>query len=116
MAKTKSSAAASTTTPVNRPEAQDAPIVRANISREETIAASFVTLYANDTQIQTSPWDVRLIFGEITQPATAERPTNIIKQTGEVRMSPQHAKVMAMILIAQLKRYEEMIGPIPTPT
>jgi hypothetical protein len=90
-------------------------IVRANVSREETTSPTFVTLYANDTQIQVSPWDVRLIFGEITEPATAERPTNIIKRTGEVRMSPQHAKVVAMILVAQLKNYEENLGPIPGP-
>jgi hypothetical protein len=117
MSKRKSSTAAVAVEAGDSSTAQpaDGPIIRANVSREQTTAASYVSLYANDTQIQVSPWDVRLIFGEISQPATADRPTNVIKQTGEVRMSPQHAKVVAMILIAQLKQYEDTIGPIPIP-
>lgn len=90
-------------------------LVRANVNREETASPSFVTLYTNDTQLQVSPWDVRLIFGEISRPPTDENPRTLIKQTGEVRMSPQHAKVVAKILMAQLKLYEENYGPIPLP-
>ena len=90
-------------------------MVRANVSREVIASPLFVTLYTNDTQVQVSPWDVRLVFGEISVPATPEHSTNVVKQTGEVRMSPQHAKVVAMILIAQLQQYEATFGPIPTP-
>jgi hypothetical protein len=62
-----------------------------------------------------SPWDVRLIFGEISQPATIERPINVITLTGEVRMSPQLAKRVTTILDDQLRKYEQINGPIPQP-
>jgi hypothetical protein len=117
MSKAKSSPATASARAAadERPETKPSDIVRANVSREETTSPSFVSLYANDTQIQVSPWDVRLIFGEISQPATPERPTNVIKQTGEVRMSVQHAKVVVTLLFRALKNYEETIGPIPIP-
>lgn len=91
-------------------------IVRANIEREVTTAPGFATLYTNDTQVQVSPWDIRIIFGEISEPPTPERRTIRIKTTGEVRMSPQHAKKLATILIKQLELYERSVGPIPMPT
>ena len=80
------------------------------------MSSNFVSLYTNDTQLQVTPWDVRMIFGEITEPASAERPVNVIKQIGEVRMSPQHAKIVMLILANQLEQYESNIGPIPLPT
>ena len=74
-----------------------------------------MTLYANDTQIQISPWDVRLIFGEIDRAPSEENPTIRVKRVGQVRMSPQHAKRMVEILMGQLQVYESTIGPIPLP-
>ena len=96
------------------PENQE--IVRANVNREIVEAPGFVSLYANDTQVQVSPWDIRLIFGVISEPATADRRTVIVKTIGEIRLSPQHAKAVAMILIQQLKLYEDTIGAIPLPS
>ena len=90
-------------------------IVRANIDREVVASPTFVTLYTNDTQVQVTPWDVRLIFGEISSGPTDKLPTIEIKQTGEVRMSPQHAKRIMMILLQQLTNYEERFGAIPQP-
>ena len=101
-------------TPALSPE-QAPQIVRANVARAVVLSPTFVSLYANDTQIQTSPWDFRLIFGEISNIPTTEEPTVVIRQTGEVRMSPQHAKKVAEILIKQLRHYEETVGPIPLP-
>ena len=89
-------------------------IVRANVNREVVESTTFVSLYANDTQIQLSPWDVRLIFGLISEPATVERPV-IVKTIGEVRMSPQHAKKVVQILERQLRVYENTLGSIPVP-
>ena len=90
-------------------------IVRANANRHVVVSPAFVSLYSNDTQLQMTPWDVRLIFLEITDPPTADDPVVTVKVTGEVRMSPQHAKKVVSILEAQLRRYEETIGPIPDP-
>ena len=89
-------------------------IVRANVKREVVESTTFVSLYANDTQIQLSPWDIRLIFGLISEPATVERPV-IVKTIGEVRMSPQHAKKVVQILERQLTAYENALGSIPVP-
>ena len=91
-------------------------IVRANLKREEVVSPDFVSLYANDTQFQTSPWDIRLIFGVIDTVPTNENPTMVVKKTGEVRMSPQHAKKITQLLLEQLAGYEKRFGPIPQPT
>jgi hypothetical protein len=90
-------------------------ITRANVNRETVDAAQFVSLYVNDTQIQLTPWDVRLILGIVTDPPSAERQTVLVKTLGEIRMSPQHAKRMAIVLMQQLKHYEAAVGAIPLP-
>lgn len=94
---------------------QDGQIVRANIHREMVSAASFVSLYANDTQIQVSPWDFRFMFGLITVAPSEDSPNVVVTQIGEVRMSPEHAKRVAMVLVQQIRNYEQSVGPIPQP-
>jgi hypothetical protein len=97
--------------------AQETPLIRANANREETKAENFVSMYINDTQIQITPWDFRFIFGLIETPpmVVGESKTILVKTIGEIRMSPQHAKTVAMVLLQQVKRYEENVGPIPMP-
>jgi hypothetical protein len=90
-------------------------IIRANINRQVEESPTFASLYANDTQLQITAWDVRMIFGVIVDSPTTERQTVLVRTLGEVRMSPQHAKKVSMILTQQLKRYEENIGPIALP-
>jgi hypothetical protein len=91
-------------------------IVRANINREVFVAPGFVSLYTNDTQVQMTPWDFRITFGEISQAPTVERPNVQVKTTGEVRMSPQHAKKFAETLMKQVQFYESNVGMIPMPS
>ena len=83
------------------------------IKREETRSPAFFSAYTNDVQVQTSPWDMRMIFGEIATPATTQVHRVVINQLGEVRMSPQLAKTVAMIMVKQLRVYESRFGPIP---
>ena len=92
-------------------------IVRANVNRLTEKSPSFVSLYANDVQVQTSPWDIRLILGEIdTMSAVGvDNPTITVRQVGELRISVQLAKRLTMILVAQLRNYEELVGEIPLP-
>ena len=66
-------------------------------------------------QIQMTPWDFRLIFGQISSLATEEDPSLLIRQIGDVRLSPQLAKRVAMILIGQIRHYEKTIGHIALP-
>ena len=97
------------------PSTAHVPIIRANVNRTVVTSPTFVSLYSNDTQIQTSPWDVRLIFGEIQDVATGDSPGVIVKQTGEVRMSPQQAKALLALIAQQLDQYEKNFGTIPLP-
>ena len=91
------------------------PIVRANVNREVEPDPGFVSLYTNDTQIQLTPWDFRLILGQIAGVPTEKNPTITVRAVAEIRMSPQHAKKIALILMGQIAHYEKMIGPIPLP-
>ena len=93
----------------------DNQIVRANVHRETVPSQTFISLYVNDTQVQVSPWDIRFMFGVIEGLPSPNSPTVLIKQIGEIRMSPQHAKKVAQVLNNQLASYEKNIGPIPLP-
>jgi len=83
--------------------------------RETTKSPDFVSIYANDIQLQTSSWDLRMILGEVGDVSEGDPAVAQIKLIGELRMSPQLAKRLALILIEQLKRYEQQFGEIPGP-
>ena len=86
------------------PAVADAEPGRTEVKRQITKAPTFVSLYANDVQVQISPWDVRLIFGEIGDiifdPAT---PIMNITQVGDLRISPQLAKKLITVMQGQIK-------------
>jgi hypothetical protein len=98
------------------PRGDSKVITRANINREAVESPVFVALYANDTQIQITPWDFRFVFGVIKSAPTVENPTISISTLGEVRMSPQHAKKVLAVLERQVAIYEQNVGPIPLPS
>jgi hypothetical protein len=98
-----------------RPVGAEEEIVRANVHRSVVPGPNFVSLYANDTQIRVTPWDIMLIFGEIDGFPTVDNPSVNVKLNGEVRMSPQHAKRLLLVLQRQIDLYEQAIGPIPLP-
>jgi len=97
--------------PVSAGEAIEAS---ADIRREKTKSGNFFSIYANDIQVQTGPWDVRLILGEVGSTIGAT-PEVSVEEFGQIRMSPQLAKKLAMILARQLQVYEEKFGEIPGP-
>ncbi len=74
----------------------------------------FFSVYVNEVQVQTGPWDIRIIVGETGSDAaeikTDEAKTEVL---GELRMSPQLAKKVVEILIGQLAIYEKKFGKIP---
>ena len=62
-------------------------------------------LYADAFQVTTTPFGVSMTF------SLREAHPNPTKQTADepvatIRMSPEHAKIMAMMLVRQLRRYE----------
>ena len=81
--------------------------------RESVRSAEFFSTYANDVQVQTSPWDMHFIFGQVEGVAQTGEPVLHIKHLGELRISVQLAKSLTKIMIDQLKAYEERFGPIP---
>ena len=79
---------------------------------ESVRSEKFVSGYANYVGVTTTPWDVRLNFGEIVT-ATPEKLAVI--EFASVVMSPQHAKSLLLVLAQQLAEYEKQHGPIPAP-
>jgi len=101
-------------TPSTRAQAPEQDIVRANVTRKVTQAPTFGSYYANDTQIQTTPWDVRFRFGQVVEVDPANQ-TATVEAVADVRMSPEHAKRLVTILQQQLTTFEARFGTIPQP-
>lgn len=95
-------------------EQSDEGFVRANVERNVIKSPTFTDYYANDTQIQTSPWDVRLMFGLIMEVDPVQSRA-VVQQVADVRISLQHAKKLAAILTQQLQQHEAKIGYIALP-
>lgn len=89
-------------------------IIRANINRKIVVSPTALSIYTNDVQVQTTPWDVRLILGEIAE-VSADGAAVTIRQLGDVRLSLPLTKRLTLILIQQLKAFEERFGQIPMP-
>ena len=87
----------------------------AGAKRETFRAPGFVSLYANDIQVQTSPWDMHLLLGEISSITGTDERVIAIKEIGELRISPQLAKSLTAIMTEQISFYEERFGQIPGP-
>ena len=66
-----------------------------------------LSVYSDGVQVAMSPFTVTLVFTEnpVAAPGTAAPQT-----VATVRMSLEHAKVMAIIMRRQLKQYEEQLG------
>jgi hypothetical protein len=90
------------------------PIGQPEVTRSEIKAEGYFSVYVNDIQMQVTPWDIRLVLAEI-QDVTKAPPTINLKALGEIRMSPQLAKKVAIILMGQLRQYEAQFGEIPVP-
>ena len=72
-------------------------------------SAAFTMVYANNVSLITSPWDVRLIFGEtVTDPSNKA----LVEQRVSITLSPQTAKALAHVLCTHLHSYENQFGEI----
>jgi hypothetical protein len=74
-------------------------------------SSTFVKLYANNVQIEFTPWDFQLTFGDMLRDNTKMR----IEQSACVLMSPQHAKALSQLLARHVREYEQRIGDIKLP-
>ena len=89
-------------------------VVRANVNRNVIAPADLPAFYANDTQLQMTPWDVRFMFGVIAD-VDAEQSVATVQRVADVRISLQHAKRIAAILTEQIRQYEAKVGIIAVP-
>jgi hypothetical protein len=64
-------------------------------------------LYSDGIQVGISPFTVTLTF---TVAPPAQPGTQVPIPVTTIRMSPEHAKVMAIILRKQLKQFEQQLG------
>ena len=64
-----------------------------------------VEVYSDSVQFGISPFTVALAFG-MANPQMGQAPLKV----ATVRMSLEHAKVMAILLRKQLKQFEESMG------
>jgi hypothetical protein len=71
----------------------------------------FIRVYANNTQIEATVWDVRLTFGDMT----VSEGKVTVEQILAVVISPQHAKALVNVLANNIAKYEQDIGEIKLP-
>ncbi len=71
-------------------------------------------LYTDSTQVSTTPYGVAVTVGRAPAHHTGPQPA-IPERLATIRMSLEHAKVVAMLLRKQLKAFERANGEIPLP-
>lgn len=68
-------------------------------------------IYSDGVQVGCAPFTVALTFTVSASPMKGNIPPGVV---ADIRMSPEHAKVMAILLRRQLKDFEQQLGrPIP---
>lgn len=73
--------------------------------------ADFVSLYANNVQVESTAWDATLLFGQFDS-----RPrSNTVKQRASVTMAWAEMKAVCNVLLTNLAFYESFNGAIPMP-
>lgn len=76
-------------------------------------------IYSDGVQVGCAPFTVALLFTISAAPPPAQDPNEppvpqLPQRVADIRMSPEHAKVMTIILMRQLKEFERILGrPIP---
>jgi hypothetical protein len=96
-------------------EAKTPETVIAKIDRSAVgPSPDFRSYYANDTQVQVTKWDARMVFGVIVDVPNDNEKFGV-QRVAEVRMSLQHAKRVAEVLSEQIRMYEQRVGPLLIP-
>ena len=62
-------------------------------------------IYVNTTQIQSSNWDIRILFSE-------RLPNDTVEPRAAIVLSPQHAKAFLEALVKNVAKFEVMFGSI----
>jgi hypothetical protein len=75
-------------------------------------SASFENLYANNVSIESTLWDMHMLFGELT---TDEHGEVLVEQHTGMTLPWTLAKILAFHLSVNVIGYEEQNGPIRLP-
>jgi hypothetical protein len=79
---------------------------------EKTRHPEFIKIYINSSQVQIGTFDVRLSLGTVPDDENPEDDVIRLEERVQASMSPQHAKALAQLLVANVRRYEAEFGPI----
>jgi regulator of RNase E activity RraA len=72
-------------------------------------AGPLSSVYANQVEMHTSNWDVKIRFGE----AIIAEGEHVVEEKARIVMSPQHTKAFLAVLTDTVRRYEAAFGEIP---
>lgn len=77
-----------------------------------TKSNTFTNVYANNVQIEATPWDFKMYFGEIEK---TEGNKIIVTDLVKVIVSPTQMKALIRVLQGTLAQYEAQVGEIKVP-
>ena len=92
----------------NKPEIDPRVYQTAPVNRK---AADHKTIYANVIRTGITPFDVRIIFGQVAEPTPGD-PVQQVDDLATVIMSAEEAKAMLVIMQQAVDGYEAMYGEI----
>ncbi|MEO8053411.1 MAG: DUF3467 domain-containing protein [Acidobacteriota bacterium] len=76
------------------------------------IEASDTYVYSNVAGISISPWDLRINFADVN---VVNKKDEAFKAVMGIVMPPEHAAGLTLLLMRQLRNYEEQFGAIRHP-
>ena len=79
---------------------QDEPVNINELPQQR--AADYLSTYSNHVEVGFSPWDLRILFFEITED---EKGDIIREKKGRVVMSPQHAMAFSQVLNNTIEKW-----------
>jgi hypothetical protein len=92
---------------------QESGVLRKNRPIKRAKAPEYKTIYANNAEIQLTPWDFRIRLGQIEQ---ATENLLEIEDVAVIYMSPAHMKAFVDAATQNVAKYEALFGPILDPT
>jgi len=76
-------------------------------------ACDYSEKYSNNTSAEGRLLDFRLRFGLSVHPEPGSEDPFMVEYFQAILLSPQEAKLLAIWLWQEIRRYEELFGPIP---
>ncbi len=78
----------------------------------DSVQPDFETHYVNQAQLHFGVYDFTIDFGRIEDP---RQPGPQLAPITRIQMSPQHAKVLTLMLLKHIAAYEHQMGIIELP-